>query len=488
MAVTTLALARLLLPMSAWMVLFIIAADALRLEKLGSRPHDSLDGAGLEAGAASSCVPLRNRHSHYTVRVTVGTPPRKLDLLADTGSDALIVNSCSCRESQVCGDEEKCFSPHRSSTFNQSHDFKGHAHKAVMTFGSGRIESRIGSDVVSVGNVSAQLTGGLYMLVDRKLNIDSKFEGILGLGPPHQAPPNGTLEFEPYGFLEAAGISRFSICLNRGKSGVMRLGTPPFEKKLGSIGRAHWGLRFDGVSVGDWHLGDICDSPGSCAALPDSGTTLITAPAEHLRILFSHICEHWPRCNETFQNNTLKTDHKWFHFERLLLDCHDWAGLRGGKLNETLINLELPHLRFTVTGEGGERQKLKLLAEDYILHMKSVTHLAATPHWLPRWMGGHVMPYEGKERNVCSPAFHPMNTTSTNMGQIWILGLPVLQKYQVSYDRSTRPPSMSFSSTPCDGCDEVRLHSTSGLSDERRQGLMWLDTPPRVPTFPVEEL
>jgi len=479
------------------LLLLMAPAGALRLDAppqaVASAMFDGQQPAYSAASEAAACVPMANRGSHYTVRVEVGTPPRTMDLLADTGSDAVIVNACQCGEADGCSGLDKCFSPHRSTTFNQSHESYGHESRVVMMFGSGEIESKVGSDVVNVGGLSAQLHQGLYMLVRRKLNINGPFEGILGLGPPHEKLTNETdrpRALDPYGFLEAAGVSRFSICLNRGTAGFLRLGTPPVEPALSSVAKAHWGLRLQGLSVGDWRISGLCAStegsgePRLCGAMPDSGTTLIAAPSSQLKVLFSHLCDHWPRCSNGFKENAYQTSNKWFHFERLLLDCHDWAGLKGTELNATLLNQELPHIRFVLAGRDGERQQLKLTGEEYLTHMYSSTHLAK-----PAWLGGRLLPVPGALRKICAPAFHAMETDSVNLGQIWILGLPIMHKYKVSYDRSTHPPSMSFSSGMCESCGEVRLSrgaEEAQLEEERRPGLLWLDEPPQVSPFAMQ--
>jgi len=218
-------------------------------------------------------VPLKNCQSHYTTEVAIGTPPRKVHLLVDTGSGALLVNSCQCHDVKACGIFDRCFAPHRSRTFNQSHSFKGHAPKAFLTFGSGSVETRLGADVVSVGGVSAELRE-LHLLTQRSLSIAGPFDGILGLGPPYQPLGNASQPEElpgAHGFLEAAGVERFAICLRRQGTGFLRLGTPAAATPLPSLGKVHWGVSFLGASVGNWRISNFCSPhqalrPGQDAA------------------------------------------------------------------------------------------------------------------------------------------------------------------------------------------------------------------------------
>ena len=61
---------------------------------------------GVTASSAS-CSPLRNHGTHFTVPVAVGTPPQTFNILADTGSNAIIIGSCACRQRRTCFPKSK---------------------------------------------------------------------------------------------------------------------------------------------------------------------------------------------------------------------------------------------------------------------------------------------------------------------------------------------------------------------------------------------
>lgn len=68
--------------------------------------------------ASETCATLRNHETHSSVEVSVGNPPQSFSLIADTGSDAVIVKDCACGN---CRPEwgRTCFSgPQHSSSFN----------------------------------------------------------------------------------------------------------------------------------------------------------------------------------------------------------------------------------------------------------------------------------------------------------------------------------------------------------------------------------
>jgi len=149
----------------------------------------------------------------------------------------------------------------------------------------------------------------LLLMMDRDLDLSGPFEGILGLGlpdsnfgamgegvaivqgSPRKPDTEESLKKDLKGFMQQAQVSRFSICFTD-EAGTLRLGGPKPKLQLGSIGQIHWGLDFSGVSVGNMKAPiKFCSRHSMrasqqtpCGAIPDSGTTLMLAPAEHLDI------------------------------------------------------------------------------------------------------------------------------------------------------------------------------------------------------------
>jgi len=132
------------------------------------------------------CAPLANKGTHFTIDVDVGTPGQRFSVVADTGSNTLIVPSCVCQERGQCPADgsEHCFTgTNRSSSFQVERDANGPT-SLVLTFGSGQIKGIVAKERVKVGQVEAFLDDGLLLMTDRALNIQGAFEGILGLGVP----------------------------------------------------------------------------------------------------------------------------------------------------------------------------------------------------------------------------------------------------------------------------------------------------------------
>merc|ERR1719421_1428281 len=140
----------------------------------------------------ATCAPLANKGSHFTVDIQVGTPGQTFSVVADTGSDAVIVPSCICKESGSCSRSDRCFrGTNKSSTFKMPElngtgtiGPKTKLPMVKMVFGSGQVEAVIASDVVTVGQLHPTMKRGVLLMVDKALKIHGSFEGILGLGQP----------------------------------------------------------------------------------------------------------------------------------------------------------------------------------------------------------------------------------------------------------------------------------------------------------------
>eukprot|EP00927_Polykrikos_kofoidii_P038818 TRINITY_DN3325_c0_g2_i1.p1 TRINITY_DN3325_c0_g2~~TRINITY_DN3325_c0_g2_i1.p1 ORF type:complete len:554 (+),score=76.87 TRINITY_DN3325_c0_g2_i1:83-1744(+) len=316
---------------------------------------------------SASCANLANKGSHFTVEVSVGTAiegqaSQNFSLVADTGSNQIIVESCQCQATGACERGEHCFiGTDHSSSFSVERTNEG-LPSVGLSFGSGTINAIVASDVVRVGEISAMAENALLLMYTHRLNFKGQFEGILGLGIPqktsfaasrtsaaesnrskisnnkiiqqiinelgkvitrasgrhvdsvglHTVPPTHKVSrndtsVEPASFLELANISRFSMCFNEKTDGVLRLGTPVLKTPLSSVGVLHWGLDFRGIRIGNSTEPVVCsidDMPPTqdtpCGIIPDSGTTQILGPPKQVNSVLDAICDGWDRCRSNF--------------------------------------------------------------------------------------------------------------------------------------------------------------------------------------------
>jgi len=281
------------------------------------------------------------------------------------------------------------------------------------------------------------------------------------------------------GFLEEAGITRFSMCFNDGANGVLRLGQQKAKHVVShaSIGQVHWGLDFRGISVGKYdapvkfckasEMGKGQKTP--CGAIPDSGTTAFMAPKEHLISLYESLCDGWNRCKRNHTAmvkaahdakaaamSAFKSDP--FHiepaskaviFQQLILDCNDWLS-EGEGLDE------LPPIHFHIGGANGTKQTLNLFGWSYIIETqeKDFKYIYKKIPGIGKLPTGRN--FTGQSKKVCSPAFSTMDYSTEQNGPVWILGTPIFYEYQVGYDLESKPPSISFSTSSCGSCGKAQ--------------------------------
>lgn len=425
--------------------------------------------------ASETCATLRNHETYSSVEVSVGNPPQSFSLIADTGSDAVIVKDCACGN---CRPEwgRTCFSgPQHSSSFNvtffeapnvRRSQKKKHEELFFISFGSGAVATRVASDEVRLGAVKTYMENGLLLVVRQDLDIHDRFEGILGLGRPKFFEDRPDIpQDEMFGvpnFFEQAGVRRFSLCFNHQTDGVLGINTKPHVNPLTSVGQMHWGLDFHGISVGEEKQKLNFCNPNSkkagmqtaCGLIPDSGTTLISASEKHLEILYESICNNWPRCKELQQELMRANDDQMEIFpavtlQVLLQQCSDW--MMGVDLNK-----EMPTLRFHVAGANGNQEELVLNPRSYVLLNSAQVEIPM----VKKGIKGNKHRHQWKE--VCVMAFNPIDYETEENGAVWIMGMPLFYDYTAHYDRGNGKESsvsMGFTSQDKEDCGQCESYN-----------------------------
>jgi hypothetical protein len=134
-------------------------------------------------------IPLKNMGTHVEVDVAIGTPmgadkPQVFSLIADTGSNNVIVPSCVCKQrSMACSSDSACFTGTNlsSSFFLEKGSASDGSLQRTLSFGSGDVDCVVAHDVIKLGHVEHPIKGVLLM-VDNQL--DFEINGIIGLGVP----------------------------------------------------------------------------------------------------------------------------------------------------------------------------------------------------------------------------------------------------------------------------------------------------------------
>jgi len=592
--------------MAAWALAAGLSLAPLLAESLSGHQSSWRQAAPLLDG--QGCTDLVNQGTHFSIDVAVGTPPQMFSVIADTGSNTLIVPSCTCQAKGRCPKTDRCFQgTKRSSSFRMLLEKSGAPVSMVLSYGSGQVTGVVAQEEVRVGVVQTFMDDGLVLMTDRALTGSAEkgsFEGILGLGVPMDfgpqpeqqedenqsepkeedvpralqdlvdrivsgafngskatsmlnevgddaAPANETNQEafreamqssgrgisvkgvkadetraygqqqqsmserpQPKGFLEQANISRFSMCFNSGGNGVLRLGTRGMENSHGGIGKAHWGLDFRGFSVGKNNT--VADalfcSPENlsenqatpCGAVPDSGTTMMVGPPDHVEALLETICDEWDRCLKNYtallaaEEQAAEAITKIYGVnpfnmggmtkadvvQYLMLDCESWID-HGAGLEE------LPDLHLHIVGSNDTQQTLTITSSAYVIESPASKMEALQLH---SFMAGKSAALNSsasgagnKTGKVCSPAFNTAEFTTETNGPVWILGTPLFFDYVVGYDASSDPPSMAFSSqkdTPCGSCspqkDGLKLLDMHGYQPSHQRRLRRLRKKPRM--------
>jgi hypothetical protein len=332
-------------------------------------------------------------HNHKDVQyygdVYVGG--QSVRAIFDTGSFEVLVFGKSCVS---CGSQKLLYN------HSASKDYRKGKYMAQHTFGSGTTFAKEAYDTVQVGPLKSehQQVWEVYD-ADMPLLEDSSFQAILGVGPPGSAEKlsksgNATVVAMPQiphasvdsdvALTSKLQVNSYSVCIGRKSSspGYFVWGDVRPEDGAGHgiftslkvEGDVHWAVRLSNVRMGQESKAYVgCQS--GCAAVIDSGTSLIAAPTEVIQ----------------------KVDEA---LERLNEDCSNlW---------------ELPDLVFLLDGK-----EFSLPPDAYVgrtveeggFNLRNLVHF--------RFRSRHIS---------CVPLFMDIDMDS-QLGPMWILGLPFFRKY-----------------------------------------------------------
>lgn len=165
--------------------------------------------------AMSAIIPLYGGledFGYYFADVLIGTPPQRMSVILDTGSEGLSVTCSTCSQ---CGSKhmDPFYNPAASKSFTDDNQcFARHnlrtpscVYEKSYLEGS-HLVGRFTSDTVSLGPTSKRIHFGCIES-ETRLFLDQKANGILGLAATKKT----------YWFSEQSEIFAFSICL--GKNG-----------------------------------------------------------------------------------------------------------------------------------------------------------------------------------------------------------------------------------------------------------------------------
>jgi hypothetical protein len=339
------------------------------------------------------------RNTQYTGDFVIGD--QHIAGIFDTGSFELLVRSTKCA---ACKHPTPAYDASKSPTFVKNGSTVQHV------FGSGPCISESGYDDVQVGPMKAK-GQHIWEITQHKIPVmdQAKFAAIVGIGP-HFAPGNSEKTL-----LMNYGVDEFQMCLLRGsgKPGYLTWGPAPATAKAQMVsvpveGKMHWAAKMTTIGF-DKKAPSFLDKKGAavsanpcangCAAIVDSGTSLIAAPTAALMQLSEQI----------------------------------------GPIHEDCSNLhELPMLKFTL----GDKH-FELPPHAYVMRINGAV-MQANNIWDVLFFKPQM-----KKVNMCIPAFMQIDMNS-QMGPVWILGMPFFRYYHTSFDRTNKQMHFATAGNDCE--------------------------------------
>ncbi|XP_076926023.1 cyprosin-like [Bidens hawaiensis] len=245
-----------------------------------ARRSDGVDGNIRDLGA--DAIGLKNYlDAQYYGEIGIGTPPQKFTVVFDTGSSNLWVPSAKCYFSVACLLHPK----YKSS---QSSSYKKNGKSAAIHYGTGSISGFFSKDYIKLGDLVVKEQDFIEATREPGVTfVAAKFDGILGLGFKEISVGDAVPVW--YNMITQGLVHEpvFSFWLNRNAEE-----DDGGELVFGGVDINHFRGEHTYVPVtqkGYWQfeMGDILISgkptgfcAKGCAAIADSGTSLLAGPTE----------------------------------------------------------------------------------------------------------------------------------------------------------------------------------------------------------------
>ncbi|KAJ6384725.1 hypothetical protein OIU78_027919 [Salix suchowensis] len=225
-------------------------------------------------------IPLKNYlDSQYLGEIGIGSPPQNFTVIFDTGSSNLWVPSSKCYFSIACYFHSK-YKSSWSSTYTKNGNF------CEIHYGSGSISGFFSQDNVQVGDLV--VTDQVFVEATKEGSLSfilGKFDGILGLGFQEISVGNAVPLWYNMVQQDLLDDEVFSFWLNRNpeakEGGELVLGgvdPKHFKGKHTFVPvtkKGYWEITMGDFLIGS-HSTGLCE--GGCAAIVDSGTSLLAGP------------------------------------------------------------------------------------------------------------------------------------------------------------------------------------------------------------------
>nr|AGE15495.1 preprosilpepsin 2 [Silybum marianum] len=224
-------------------------------------------------------VLTNERDTTYFGEIGIGTPLQNFTVIFDTGSSDLWVPSSKCYSSVSCW----VHSRYKSS---DSSTYKENGTSGAIQYGTGSIAGFYSQDSVEVGDLVVKEQDFIEATKEAdNVFLRAHFDGILGLGFQEISVRKAVPVW--YNMVDQGLVQEpvFSFWLNRNvneeEGGELVFGGVDPNHFRGNhtyvpvIQKGHWQFDMGDVLIGDKSTGFCANG---CAAIADSGTTLLTGP------------------------------------------------------------------------------------------------------------------------------------------------------------------------------------------------------------------
>ncbi|KAH8383400.1 hypothetical protein KR009_008443 [Drosophila setifemur] len=250
---------------------FVRTTDDVRFER-------SFVAVRYGASFAKGTTRLSNvRNMEYDCQLNIGTPKQKFTVLPDTGSSNLWVPGPKCT-SKACK-SHNIYHPAKSSTF------KKNGKAFAIAYGSGSVKGKLARDTVRIAGLAVvNQTFAMTTKEPGSTFVDSKFDGILGLGFRSISVDNVKTLVQNMCSQDLISKCVMTMCMRGGgtssRGGVLIFGSTNATAYTGSNSytytpvtkKGYWQIQLQDILVGSTKIS------GSVQAIVDSGTSLISAP------------------------------------------------------------------------------------------------------------------------------------------------------------------------------------------------------------------
>ncbi|XP_077954087.1 gastricsin-like [Gasterosteus aculeatus] len=207
----------------------------------------------------------------YYGAINIRTPPQSFQVLFDTGSANLWVDSVYCN-TQACNTHTK-FNPQQSSTYS------GKGQTFYLHYGAGSLYGTFGYDTVNVGGI---------VINNQEIGLSTNKPGQNRAYRPEERPPvmDNTMSQNL--------LNMFAFYLSRGgqQGSVLSFGGVDNSLYQGQIhwtpvtSQTYWQIGINGFQINGQETG-WCSQ--GCQSIVDTGTSRLTAPSQFLGYIMQAI-------------------------------------------------------------------------------------------------------------------------------------------------------------------------------------------------------